>query len=819
MAAPFELSPVRVHSRSTSSRLSPRTTPIRASLTLPVFPSPPSPARTQAALRNLADKMYEKRKVAALEVERVARACARADDAAKLDALVERLAVDFAASPNPNQRKGGLIGLAAVSLGLGADDLAALPTVVPPILAACTDPDARVRYYACEAMYNVAKVSRRGFLPFFPVTFDALCKLSADADADVQNAAHLLDRLVKDIVAESGSFDVRAFAPMLRERITILNPYVRQFLVGWISALDSAPDIDMLACLPDMLDGLLHMLSDPNREIRQQADSALGDFLAEIRAGGEEAATRSDLGRLTSVLVARTRSADEFTRVTAVTWLREFVSLAGRAASVGTHVGTPLVSRFADILGAVLPCLSHAEPKVRDVAEKASDELLAAAVDAARADEEMTMSLRERSEKAEKTPPKPSPSTSSARAATLDLPGVFSSLARATRDGAGEPTMLASLRWYAHLVDAAPARARSLILRGRDVSDPDDSDSSWRLSERFSSMRAILSSLSHESCEVATRGVTALAALARGDDDDFDAAVRALVAEFAAGQTVSSETRMDGEVSVVAESLLRRRGATALRRLCAELGSERTLVRLADVIVDWRGDDTRAARDGDGDGLELETDADSETASEARLAFSAAAAEAMNLILLTAPECADARRALSREGGSSHLFRALFPCWCHAPVAAMALCLLSRAHHLAWRIALALGHDETETTVATFVQIDQLVHLLESPAFAGLRLRLATPEMNIKLYRALYALLMILPQSAAFRTLRARLDAVPRKGEGSVVAERLGGRSELEDDVRGDALARLEATLYATRERHIAAARARERRSWTATPF
>ena len=95
------------------------------------------------------------------------------------------------------------------------------------------------------------------------------------------------------------------------------------------------------------------------------------------------------------MLVARTRSADEFTRVTAVTWLREFVSLAGRAASVGTHVGTPLVSRFADILGAVLPCLSHAEPKVRDVAEKASDELLAAAVDAARADEEMTMSLRE----------------------------------------------------------------------------------------------------------------------------------------------------------------------------------------------------------------------------------------------------------------------------------------------------------------------------------------------------------------------------------------------------------------------------------------
>ena len=43
------------------------------------------------------------------------------------------------------------------------------------------------------------------------------------------------------------------------------------FRVGWITVLDSVPDIDMLAYLPDIMDGLLNMLSDPNREIRQQA--------------------------------------------------------------------------------------------------------------------------------------------------------------------------------------------------------------------------------------------------------------------------------------------------------------------------------------------------------------------------------------------------------------------------------------------------------------------------------------------------------------------------------------------------------------------
>ena len=180
---------------------------------------------------------------------------------------------------------------------------------------------------------------------------------------------------------------------------------------------------------------------------------------------------RSDLGRLTSVLVARTRSADEFTRVTAVTWLREFVSLAGRAASVGTHVGTPLVSRFADILGAVLPCLSHAEPKVRDVAEKASDELLAAAVDAARGRRDDDVTTR----KIGKSGKNPAETLAvhllrSARRRWI-CPACFRRWP-GRRGTAGEPTMLASLRWYAHLVHAAPARARSLILRGRDVRIP-----------------------------------------------------------------------------------------------------------------------------------------------------------------------------------------------------------------------------------------------------------------------------------------------------------------------------------------------------------
>lgn len=34
--------------------------------------------------------------------------------------------------------------------------------IVPPVLNSFSDQDSRVRYYACEALYNIAKVSGLG---------------------------------------------------------------------------------------------------------------------------------------------------------------------------------------------------------------------------------------------------------------------------------------------------------------------------------------------------------------------------------------------------------------------------------------------------------------------------------------------------------------------------------------------------------------------------------------------------------------------------------------------------------------------------------
>lgn len=126
----------------------------------------------------------------------------------KVAEILDQLCNDYAyAVHQPHARNGGLIGLAAAAIALGSvgfrrsfmassmltfdEELPRyLAKIVPPVLACFTDQDARVRYYACEAMYNIAKVAKGEILIYFNSIFDQLCKVSnppqgyRESDAD-----------------------------------------------------------------------------------------------------------------------------------------------------------------------------------------------------------------------------------------------------------------------------------------------------------------------------------------------------------------------------------------------------------------------------------------------------------------------------------------------------------------------------------------------------------------------------------------------------------------------------------------------------------
>lgn len=181
--------------------------------------------------------------------------------------------------------------------------------------------------------------------------------------------------------------------------------------------------------------------------------------------------------------------------------------------------------------------------------------------------------------------------------------------------------------------------------------------------------------------------------------------------------------------------LLETRGNLIIRQLCVNLSPERIYRTMADC---------------------LEKDEDVE--------FASIMVQNLNNNLITAPELADLRKKLRTwdNRDSQILFVTLFRSWCHNAVATISLCLLAQAYEQAYNLLQTFA--DIEMTVNMLIQIDKLVQLLESPVFTYLRLQLLEPERHPYLYRCLYGILMLLPQSAAFAALKNRLNSVSAIG-------------------------------------------------------
>ncbi|KAF1816158.1 ARM repeat-containing protein [Eremomyces bilateralis CBS 781.70] len=778
----------------------------------------------------LNDKIYDKRKSGALELESVVREALAAEEHDKIQKIVHQLCHEYAyAVHQPHARNGGLIGLAAASIALGPEVARYLEEIVPPVLACFTDQDARVRYYACESMYNIAKVAKGEILVYFNDVFDALCKLAADTELSVKNGAELLDRLVKDIVSESASsyvsmlretvesdnegreddaahvdfptaFSLSKFIPLLEERINVLNPFTRTFLVNWITLLDSIPDLELVTFLPSFLPGLFKFLSDPNKDVHTTTQVCLDRFLAEIKkisrikrgiaesrkgrgngkrslmssksgvssmasdpispagediqedilSGDEEGSytandeksvsTESDWipgqdihvdhAKILDILVTfLSESSSEELQITSLRWIDTFFDICPEDI-------LPFVPR---LLSQVLPAMAHDVEQVRQAANRVNTSLT-----------EYILSLpddapRTQTHSAPMAPSSiPTPSTGSSKEAV----GVerresgLSKFSRSTgKESQDKPSAEPPQPSVQYENEDQPrlssvgldyeAAVNSLTLQFLNEQEATRVAAlQWLIMLHRKSPRkilaindgifpALLKTLSDPSDSVVTRDLLLLSQISKGSDDSyFTSFMVNLLKLFATDRR-----------------LLETRGNLIIRQLCLSLSPERIYRTMADC---------------------LEKDEDIE--------FASIMIQNLNNNLITAPELADLRRRLrnldSREG--QHFFVALFRSWCHNSVATFSLCLLGQAYEQAYNLLQIFA--ELEMTVNLLIQIDKLVQLLESPVFTYLRLQLLEPERYPHLYKCLYGLLMLLPQSSAFYALKNRLNSVSAIG-------------------------------------------------------
>ena len=263
---------------------------------------------------------------------------------------IHTLSADFCSSQNTSMRKGGLIGLASMAIGLGPNQIEQhLNGLVRPVLSCMGEQqDKYLRFYATEALLNVAKVARDNILPFFNDIFVVMSKIVTDLDTKVRVCAELVNTLLKDIITESPDFKTESFIPTLKQCMSTKDPFGRTFCIGWIQAMHVVRNPTLNNHLPEILDPLFAFLTDPKPEIVNQAKRELVGFLSKLKARTPEPEVFT---LMTNSLVGHVQSKHSHVQLMSIIWIRAFVEISGLALY-------PYISR---ILAAILPNLNHSE--------------------------------------------------------------------------------------------------------------------------------------------------------------------------------------------------------------------------------------------------------------------------------------------------------------------------------------------------------------------------------------------------------------------------------------------------------------------------
>ncbi|KAL7443113.1 hypothetical protein ACHAXM_008659 [Skeletonema potamos] len=292
-----------------------------------------------AVLVSLAHKRYERRRLAAMEIEKVVRSYVMTEDYPRVRAILLLLSDDYVRSTNEDARKGGAVALAACAIGLKKanegrrDVIECRDLILASVVHACQDHSQRVRYYATESLFNVTKVIPSLAVRHFFILFEILRSLYADVDLDVRSGAELLDKKLKEVIVgaiNSGSFSADACVPVFARFVYMRNKATKQLTLTWLQEFSEKLVGDpILEFLHLFLSGIFAMIADPNTTIRQLALEFLQLVLPKLLFGNnedfEDAQQKVDFDKILQSLVLTMEHPDPFVRKVAMYWMLRIV--------------------------------------------------------------------------------------------------------------------------------------------------------------------------------------------------------------------------------------------------------------------------------------------------------------------------------------------------------------------------------------------------------------------------------------------------------------------------------------------------------------
>ncbi|CAK9059947.1 unnamed protein product [Durusdinium trenchii] len=664
--------------------------------------------------------------------------------------------------------KNGLTALGAVAIGLDSNVKDYLDEMMSLLLGDSNGPgpflaeptqyeptsDHRVRYLACEALFNIAKVAHEELMPYLARIFDGLSRLAGDVVPDVRHAAQVLDRLLKDITSQhQDRLCVATFVDELAKRLKYKNPMIRQLCLGWTSLVLTMENVDLESFIPRFLEGIFEVMEthDHSRDSRQNADHLLDKCLEKVKQLKPPEKLRRVIFLTAQQLAGSCKNGDKVVRVCSLCWLYEYLILTpnwkkNKRGEIEVEANEAEEKEWRNgwsknlpfVIDGVYECLKDTEHEVTQMAVDLNNCLLAM------------------SEKLDCLPVDELVSTVCAQLTPPIAPDGRPKREQEQRNVTIQT--IACFQWICLLLTNSPQK----MLEKKTMK------------ELFT---PVFNSLTSTDDEVVIAALRILAKIMEAHPPEaLSIADLAPEPELDSGLSPKEAAAGDLFTDMVQRlltnfanqpELLERRGRLMIRHLCKNLDCRRLYITVACTIKE-----------------------------EEDKAFAQKLVQTFNWILLTAAETRGLREELLEESQSSErlkrlageessgsqntttpLFLELLEPWFHNPASALALCLWSQQYVLASELTGRFA--AFEPTLDFLQQLDQLVLLIESPIFSRLRLRLLEPKRHPELLKCLLGLAMLLPQAGAFQALRERMHLV----QSSLLLE---AREESSPPSRGD---------------------------------
>lgn len=802
-----------------------------------------------SVIKDLSNHIYEKRKATAYQIESLTKNALAHNDSQTIYRIINEL-TELTNTGTNLAKMGAITALGSVSVALGSFAIAYfLEDIVKPIFSTFKDTDARVRYYACESLYNVAKIARGEILIYFNEIFDILCILVSDSESSVKNAADILDRLIKDIVSAKATnyvsilqqqqesqirsnlvdaqgnaiqvnepqdptkaFSLPKFIPTLLERMYTNDPFSKKFLLSWLELFDDIPSLELIRFLPEFLKPVIQFLfNNSPSDIRLETESLLDIFLEEIKqiakikielrkkeldrkkqesknieggeSKGEDSGSKDKLQN----------GQDKILKVDPIGGANNDEEEEGDAAddeaSIKSDVTT--IVRRPQVSTAIEGQSEYKEDQAKDEFEEEEAE-----------EEEQVITGQDIFIDYEKI-------------IIILLSFLNSNDAESTsKDLDNEPheiycqVQFIAIKWLQDILDIAPTGFLKLFpecvaIVLKNVSKT-DKDQDFELRDSFLNFNLSLQQFLYKFNDVDLTEVNEILGLNQETNTEFTEVKLPLTISSIIKEYMDSNNELarissldwlifiyernpqeflsyflteasnnfeltdflkydtSNEVILKILSLLAKISESnqqffknfmiklikifesegsdksfkvefIVRKLCVTLNAEIIFTTLSEVLTTLND-----------------------------LDFLNTMIVTLNNILLTSQELLLFRKKLKNLDSTKiedwQLFASLFQSWCHNPPSAISLCLLTTNYELSYLIIKNLS--ELEVTSQLLIQLDVLVQLLELPIFMKLRLNLLEPERHPYLFKTLYGLLMILPQSNTFMSLRNRLTTV-----------------------------------------------------------